>query len=183
MSMKKFILCVIQVLLAMGTNICLAQDVIVKKDGSTILSKVLEVNANDIKYKKYSNLNGPTYTISVKELISINYENGERDSFASSNPQTDKAAEIELKGMSDASLQNNNEKIRSYNKYSVKYVSDKVGRAAKRAFFTLAYSDNSVILNEELSCKVSIGLLLLFVSLIGRSLRNLSSFILEFSFL
>ena len=36
-----------------------AQDVIVKKDGSTILSRVLEVNQNDIKYKKYSNQNGP----------------------------------------------------------------------------------------------------------------------------
>lgn len=29
-----------------------SQDVIVKKDGSTILSKVLEVNTTDIKYKK-----------------------------------------------------------------------------------------------------------------------------------
>ena len=32
-----------------------AQDVIVMKDGSTIISKVLEVNAADIKYKKFSN--------------------------------------------------------------------------------------------------------------------------------
>ena len=30
----------------------LAQDVIVKKDGSTILSKVLEINSADVKYKK-----------------------------------------------------------------------------------------------------------------------------------
>ncbi len=32
-----------------------AQDVIVKCDGSTILTKVLEVNQTDIKYKKFSN--------------------------------------------------------------------------------------------------------------------------------
>ena len=38
-----------------------AQDVIVKKDGSTILSKVLEVSSTDIKYKKFSNPDGPTY--------------------------------------------------------------------------------------------------------------------------
>jgi len=38
-----------------------AQDVIVKKDGSTILAKVLEVNTDNIKYKKHSNQNGPTY--------------------------------------------------------------------------------------------------------------------------
>ena len=30
-----------------------AQDVVVKKDGSTILAKVLEVNKDNIKYKKF----------------------------------------------------------------------------------------------------------------------------------
>ena len=58
-----------------------AQDVIVKKDGSTILSKVLEVNQGEIKYKKYSNLEGPTYAIDKSEIITINYENGEKDTF------------------------------------------------------------------------------------------------------
>ena len=56
-----------------------AQDVIVKKDGSTILSKVLEVNISDIKYKKFSNQNGPIYTIDKSEVLSINYENGDHD--------------------------------------------------------------------------------------------------------
>lgn len=69
-----------------------AQDVIVKKDGSTILSKVLEVNQNDIKYKKYSNQNGPTYTIGKSDIISINYENGDKDMFGEveNQPQTQK---------------------------------------------------------------------------------------------
>ena len=58
-----------------------AQDVIVKKDGSTILSKVLEVNTDNIKYKKFSNQNGPTYTINKSEIMSINYENGDKDTF------------------------------------------------------------------------------------------------------
>ncbi len=58
-----------------------AQDVIVKKDGSTILSKILEVNPNDVKYKKFSNPNGPTYTIIKSEIMSINYENGDKDVF------------------------------------------------------------------------------------------------------
>lgn len=63
-----------------------AQDVIVKKDGSTILSKVLEVNAADIKYKKFSNQNGPTYTINISEILSVNYENGDKDDFSTSQP-------------------------------------------------------------------------------------------------
>ena len=58
-----------------------AQDVIVKKDGSTILSKVLEVNKGDIRYKKHSNQKGPTYTLDKSEILSINYENGDKDTF------------------------------------------------------------------------------------------------------
>ena len=61
--------------------LAMAQDVIVKKDGSTILSKVLEVTSSEVKYKKFSNQEGPTYTIEVSELQAINYQNGEKDSF------------------------------------------------------------------------------------------------------
>ena len=46
-----------------------AQDVVVKKDGSTILAKVLEVNQDNIRYKKYSNRKGPTYTIRISVSI------------------------------------------------------------------------------------------------------------------
>ena len=49
--MKKLIF----LLVLVSTLQAIAQDVIVKTDGSTILSKVLEVNTNDIKYKKHSN--------------------------------------------------------------------------------------------------------------------------------
>ena len=58
-----------------------AQDVIVKRDGSTILTKVLEVNQADIKYKKFSNQQGPTYTINKSEVMAINYESGDKDTF------------------------------------------------------------------------------------------------------
>ena len=59
-----------------------SQDVIVKKDGSTILSKVLEVGEEYVKYKKWSNTQGADYTIKVTEILSINYENGDKDDFS-----------------------------------------------------------------------------------------------------
>lgn len=71
------------------SSLCHGQDVIVKKDGSTILSKVLEINPSNIKYKKYSNPNGPTYTIEKTEVMSVNYENGDKDNF---NTQTSQKA-------------------------------------------------------------------------------------------
>ena len=78
MIMKKVLFFGILLSVAIATR---AQDIIVLHDGSTILSKVLEVNSDNIKYKKFSNLTGPTYTINKSELLSINYENGEKDSF------------------------------------------------------------------------------------------------------
>lgn len=58
-----------------------AQDVIVKKDQSTVISKVLEITNTEIKYKKWNNQDGPTYSIDRSEVLSINYENGEVEKF------------------------------------------------------------------------------------------------------
>lgn len=49
--MKRFI---VFVFITTITITLYAQDVIVKKDGTTILSKVVEINKNEIKYKKFS---------------------------------------------------------------------------------------------------------------------------------
>ena len=62
-----------------------AQDVIVQNNGNTILSKVIEIGSTEVKYKKFSNLNGPTYTIAKAEILVINYENGEKESFANAS--------------------------------------------------------------------------------------------------
>lgn len=63
------------------TGTVLSQDVILKKDNTTVLSKILEVTTTEIKYKKWSNQEGPTYSISRSEVVSINYQNGEVDRF------------------------------------------------------------------------------------------------------
>lgn len=65
-----------------------AQDVIVKKDGSTIMSKVLEIGTNEIKYKKFFNQEGPTYTVLSSDVLAINYENGEKETFQAVNEET-----------------------------------------------------------------------------------------------
>ena len=61
--------------------ISLAQDIIVLHSGDLIKANVLEINQNEIKYKKISNPNGPTFSIAKTEVLSISYENGEKDTF------------------------------------------------------------------------------------------------------
>lgn len=45
----------------------------------------MKVTQSEVEYKKFTNQNGPTYTISIKDLQCINYENGTKDTFVSSN--------------------------------------------------------------------------------------------------
>lgn len=60
----------------------LAQDVLVKKDGSSLLGRVEEVTETEVKYRKVDNPDGPLYTIKVADLMRINYENGQSDVFS-----------------------------------------------------------------------------------------------------
>ena len=62
-----------------------AQDKINKTDNTIIEAKVIEISSSEIKYKKFSNLNGPTYTISKGEVQMIIYENGEKETFNGGN--------------------------------------------------------------------------------------------------
>lgn len=73
-------------MLLLATNVS-AQDVIVKKDGSSILSKVIEVHEDVVKYKKHENLNGPIYSISKSEVLCINYQNGSKETFSVSSEE------------------------------------------------------------------------------------------------
>lgn len=92
------------VVLAMFSFIAHAQDVIVKKDGNTITSKVTEITSSEIKYKKFSNQNGPTYTINKNEVNYINYENGERETInASVNSNNTSISFVNTPGGTNAS--------------------------------------------------------------------------------
>ena len=62
-----------------------SQDVISKKDDSTIQCKVTKVSSTEVEYKKWSNLDGPTYVISISDVLNIKYQNGDVDEF---NQQT-----------------------------------------------------------------------------------------------
>ena len=58
-----------------------AQDILIKKSGEEVPSVVLEVTLSEVKYRKFENLNGPIYTILIKDLKSITYKNGNIDNF------------------------------------------------------------------------------------------------------
>ena len=61
------------------------QDVITKIDDTSIETKVVEITPNEVKYKNFHNLNGPTYTLPINEVLYIVYENGLKEVFNQSS--------------------------------------------------------------------------------------------------
>ena len=59
----------------------LAQDILVLRSGDEIQAKINEVGISEIKYKKFDNQSGPTYTILKSEVFMIKYQNGSKDVF------------------------------------------------------------------------------------------------------
>ena len=67
----------------------IAQDVITTRDGKDIQAKIIEVTSDEIKYKKFNNLEGPLFTLKKSEVLIVRYQNGENEVFAN-EPQKDK---------------------------------------------------------------------------------------------
>ena len=77
--MKKFILLFAAVLCCVAS--AAAQDLIVKKDATQIEARVTEIASDAVRYKRFTNPDGPTYVLSVTELSYIRYANGETEYF------------------------------------------------------------------------------------------------------
>jgi len=75
---------------------CFGQDVIITKDSRKIPAKVLEVNVDNIRYKKIDNEDGPIYTILKKDVVSILYQNGQTDIFTQDNTKSEDSTYEEL---------------------------------------------------------------------------------------
>ncbi len=56
-------------------------DNIILKDGKEISAKVIEITPDLIKYKKCSNLDGPTHSIYKSEVLILQYNDGSRELF------------------------------------------------------------------------------------------------------
>ena len=69
-----------------------AQDLIVKKDGTEIPSKIIEIGIDNVKFKKFDNLLGPDYILPKYEIVFVKFENGTKEVFSIDNP-SDKCSE------------------------------------------------------------------------------------------
>lgn len=85
----------------------LAQDIIIKRNGDEISSKVLEVTVETIKYQRLDNPEGPIISILKNEVFMIKYANGTKETFTTNrttgtypatSPRTDIIETVHLNG-------------------------------------------------------------------------------------
>jgi hypothetical protein len=118
----------------------IAQDVMTLKNGNELKVKVLEVAPTEIKYKKFDNLDGPTYTDLKANIFMIKYESGIKDVFAqesatpanvvADNKSEDKKPLVYRPNANDIYPYNNNDLIVTIKGDSIKCVIDEVTRTA-----------------------------------------------------
>lgn len=67
--------------LCCGISAAVVQDLIVRTDSTRIEARVTEVSPETVRYKRFSNPDGPTYVLPVAGIDYIRYANGETDRF------------------------------------------------------------------------------------------------------
>jgi hypothetical protein len=85
-------------------------DIIMKKNGDEIMARVTEVGITEVKYKRFENENGPTYTLLKSEIFMITYENGGKDVFRETEEQPKDSREKEVAETRSGELTGTNRK-------------------------------------------------------------------------
>lgn len=152
--MNKFILALLMTILSLPM---FADDVIVLRNGDIINGIVTEVLPSEIKYKRSSNPNGPTYTESKSSVLSIKYANGEIDKFGETeihkptNTNGTQNAPIRTKAIPDT----DNESVKSQYDELPRLNMKTSQKKAKEFFPIMAFSDSSVISSKELTIVIA----------------------------
>lgn len=71
-----------------------SQDLITTKSGEDILAKVLEISQNEIKFKRFDNVEGPVFILNKSDIIIIRYENGTKDIFSVETEDDKKPSDV-----------------------------------------------------------------------------------------
>ncbi len=136
----------------------MAQDVIVKKDGSTVVCRVIEVTATDITYKKWSDLKGSNYVMDKSLAVSINYENGKKEDINAmpqqENPVFTGSAPASM-SVSPSLAEDNQKLVTEFNSRTLEYR----GKPCKNGYGYLGIlkaTDGSIMETPELKMDFSI---------------------------
>lgn len=145
--MKRFVLFICIIFASMEIY---SQDIIVKKTGDEIKSKITEITLETIKYKRYDNQSGPLRNIEKTDVFMIIYEDGTREKI--------EVAKTKVYSSRNSSERSDNTKLK---------MEHKGGTALQAGFFSGEYSEmigvdgiGSFMLGKHVSLGLGLGVLI-----------------------
>ncbi len=87
---------------ALCASIVVAQDIIITKDAQRIEAKIQEVSNQEIKYKLFTYQDGPVFVLSIADINSITFENGDVQVY---NPISSQAQQTQQEPVQEAETQ------------------------------------------------------------------------------
>jgi hypothetical protein len=72
------------------SSLSFSQDKLYKQNGQVLNVKVVEIASSEIKYKLYTNLDGPIYVLETDRIKKLIYENGKTETFSENLMDPDK---------------------------------------------------------------------------------------------
>lgn len=172
--MKKFYAGLLSMLLSLAS--VNAQDMIVTRNGDVIQAKVTKIGTTEVDYKKWSNQDGPTYSIAISSILAINYQNGEKEAFenvsANGKSQTTKSetdgqqsiVQVKPEDLSPEAKAANDVLIAKYNALVeldiTKKQEGKIGDKIYSASAIYGIKNNSLITNDDIELGFVTGHLL-----------------------
>ncbi|MCA0429398.1 MAG: hypothetical protein LCH32_02730 [Bacteroidetes bacterium] len=75
------------ILICLFFNKLFAQDTLILNNSTNVIAKVLEINPDQIKYKRFDNIDGPLYILNKSSVKFIIYSNGLKEQIEPSSTQ------------------------------------------------------------------------------------------------
>ncbi|PKV75122.1 hypothetical protein [Pontibacter ramchanderi] len=99
--MKNLLLIIMACLLCFASQ---AQDMLIKRNGDELPVKVLEIDLEVVKYKRFDNLEGPIISIAKSDVFMIKYENGTKVTMNEMRPAVQQPAYAQRTGYPQENL-------------------------------------------------------------------------------
>ena len=136
-----------------------AQDIIVMKNGDEVEAKVTKVGTTEVEYHKWSNQDGPVYSVAKSDVFMVKYKNGEKDVFDKAPAKSDNASKFESISSAPEYVEaipaaNNQELISMYNR-EVKIKSDEPNdKDASYCTPILGVASTSIMSTDEVEVRI-----------------------------
>ena len=136
-----------------------AQDIIVMRNGDEVEAKVTKVGTTEVEYHKWSNQDGPVYTVAKSDVFMVKYKNGEKDVFDNVTAKSDNSPKSESNSSAPQYVEavpaaNNQELISIYNK-EVKINSDAPNeKDASYCTPILGVASTSIMATDEVEVRI-----------------------------